>query len=225
MADMRTWSVVSQKGGSGKTTLVLHLAIAASNDGVAVCVVDLDPQRSAERWSELREERVKQDDLAVAHGTATSLAGMLKAARDTGTGLTLVDTPPAVDKSMIYAAAAADIVIVPTRSSVMDQFSLRETLDYLKQIRALTKTIVVLNATSSDKAARAETEQLAHDEFGVGVLSVALADHVDLAASLRTGRGVTEAAPKRKAAKAIQEIYAELCAFERKLARTRRLSA
>ncbi len=222
---MRTWSVVSQKGGSGKTTLVLHLAIAAASEGAAVSVVDLDPQRSAERWSELREERVKNDDLVVVHGTATGLAGMLKAARDNGTTLALIDTPPAVDKSMIYAAAAADVVIVPTRSSVMDQFSLRETLDYLKQIRALTKTVVVLNAASTDKAARADTEHLAGDEFGVGVLSVALADHVDLAASLRTGRGVTEAAPKRKAAKAVQDIYAELCAFERKLARARRLSA
>lgn len=222
---MRTWSVVSQKGGSGKTTLVLHLAIAAAAEGMAVSVVDLDPQRSAERWSELREARVKDDELVVVHGTATGLAGMLKAARETGTGLALVDTPPAVDKSMIYAAAAADVVIVPTRSSVMDQFALRETLDYLKQIRALTKTIVVLNAASADKAARAETERLAGNEFGVGLLSVALADHVDLAASLRTGRGVTEAAPRRKAAKAVQEMYAELCAFERKLARTRRLSA
>jgi len=54
---MRTWSVVSQKAGAEKPTLLLHVAIAAMAKGLAVSVIDLDPQRSAEQWSELRETR------------------------------------------------------------------------------------------------------------------------------------------------------------------------
>ena len=216
---MRKWSIVSQKGGSGKTTLALHLAIAAMEKGLAVSVIDLDPQRSAEQWAELREAALATEEPAVVHGTATGLDGMLRAAEDTETDLALIDTPPAVDKSMIYAAAAADVVIVPTRSGILDQFALRETLDYLKRIGALAKAVVVLNAPSNDKKARAETEAIAREEFGVVILDVVLDEHADLATSLRSGRGVTESAPKRKAAKVMQDIYQQLTQFERKLSK------
>jgi chromosome partitioning protein len=219
---MRTWSVVSQKGGSGKTTLLLHLAIAAMAKGLTVSVFDLDPQRSAEQWSELRETRIKTDEPTVVHGTPTGLDGMLEAARETKTDLVLIDTPPSVDKSMIYAAAAADVVIVPTRSSVLDQFALKETLDYLMRIHALSKTVVVRNAPGRDAKANAEIERIAREDFGVPTLAITVEDQVDLAASLREGKGITESAPKRKAAKAIQELYQQLNIFDRKLARARK---
>ena len=51
---MKVWSIVSQKGGSGKTTLALHLAIAAAKRR-KVLVIDLDPQQSAERWHGIRQ--------------------------------------------------------------------------------------------------------------------------------------------------------------------------
>jgi chromosome partitioning protein len=228
---MRIWSVVSQKGGSGKTTLLLHLAVTAMAGRLAVSVIDLDPQKSAEQWSELREARTGADEPAVVHGTPASLDGMLEAARDTRTDLVLIDTPSAVDKSMIYAAAAANVVIVPTRSGVFDRFALEETLDYLKRIGALGKTVVVLNAASTDKKAKAEIERAAA-ALGAAVLPAALDDQVDLAASLREGKGVTERGSKRKAAKAsvaakaVQEVYRQLEDFERKLAaQPRRMSA
>ncbi|MGE0630046.1 MAG: AAA family ATPase [Hyphomicrobiaceae bacterium] len=219
---MRTWSVVSQKGGSGKTTLLLHLSVAAMAKGCAVSVIDLDPQRSAEQWSELRETLAGTDEPPVVHGSPTGLDGMLEAARETDTDLVLIDTPPAVDKSMIYAAAAADVVIVPTRSSVLDQFALAETLDYLKRIGALGKTVIIINAPGSDKRARAETERIASDGFGVSVLPLALDDQIDFSSSLNEGRGVTEAAPRRKSARTVHAIYDRLCEFERKLGRSRR---
>lgn len=218
---MRTWSVVSQKGGSGKTTLLLQISIAAVEKGLAVSVFDLDPQRSAEQWSELRETKTGTDEPTVVHGTPAGLDGMLEAARATDTDLVLIDTPPAVDKSMIYAAAAADVVIVPTRASVLDRFALTETLDYLKRIGALSKSVVVLNAPGSDKKSRADIEKVARADFGVAVLAGTLEDQPELATSLREGKGVTETAPRRKAAKVVQEIYRQLTDFDRRLARTR----
>lgn len=227
---MRVWSVVSQKGGSGKTTLLLHVSIAAMAKGLAVSVFDLDPQRSAEQWSELRETLHGTEEPTVVHGAPMGLDGMLEAARDTNTDLVLIDTPPAVDKSMIYAAAAADVVIVPTRSSVLDQFALKDTLDYLKRLGALGKTIVVLNAPSSDKQAKAAIERDAK-ALGVTVLTITLEDQVELATSLRSGKGITEttakgrAAKPGKAAKAVQAIYEQVCAFESALTRSRRKRA
>jgi len=51
---VKTIALISQKGGSGKTTISLNLAIAASLKGKSVVVIDLDPQQSAARWSRLR---------------------------------------------------------------------------------------------------------------------------------------------------------------------------
>lgn len=234
---MRIWSVVSQKGGSGKTTLLLHVSVLALHKGLSVSVLDLDPQRSAEQWSELREVLLDTDEPAVVHGAPADLDGMLEAAAETETDLVLIDTPPAVDKSLVFAAAAAHMVIVPTRLGVLDQFSLRETLDYLKRIGAIAKTVVVLNGPAGDRKGKAEVERTAK-EFGAAVLGSVLREQADLVASLGAGKGITESAPKAraartakgseaaKAAEAIEDIYRELDAFDRKLARTRaRLSA
>ena len=54
IAFMKTLALISQKGGSGKTTIALNLAIAAAGAGKQVVVIDLDPQRSAVRWSRLQ---------------------------------------------------------------------------------------------------------------------------------------------------------------------------
>ena len=229
---MRIWSVVSQKGGSGKTTLLLHVSVLALHKGLSVSVLDLDPQRSAEQWSELRERLLDTDEPAVVHGTPADLDGMLEAAADTETDLVLIDTPPAVDKSLVFAAAAAHVVIVPTRLGVLDQFSLRETLDYLKRISAIGKTMVVPNGAASDRKGRAEIERIAR-EFGAAVTAGILRDQADFVSSLGAGKGITESAPKSrgtktaksseaaKAAEAIEEIYRELEVFDRKLARSK----
>lgn len=218
---MRIWSVVSQKGGSGKTTLLLHLAVVAMHEGLVVSVIDLDPQGSAEQWADHRQELLDLDEPVVVRGSPTALDGMLAEAREGRTELLLIDTPAAVDKSMIYAAAAAHLVIVPTRTDYLDKNALRDTLDYLKRVGALAKCVVLVNAPGPDRKDRTAVNKVAA-EFGVAVLDTTLEDERDLAAALRDGKGVTESAPRRKAAKVVQEIYAELAQLERKLARGKR---
>ena len=218
---MRVWSVLGQKGGSGKTTLVLHLAIAAISKGRVVSVVDLDSQRSAEQWSEVREKRAGSHDPPVVHGTASNLGQMLEAARATGTDLVLVDTPPAVDRTMILAAAAADLIIVPSRASILDHLALKDTLTLLKAAHALAKVVVVFNAIRSDKRSKAELAEMTKsvsDQFKVPVVGATLEDRADFSRSLGLGKGVTENAPRGPAARELQALFRLLCQWERKLA-------
>ncbi|HEX2237852.1 MAG TPA: ParA family protein, partial [Gammaproteobacteria bacterium] len=51
---MRVVTLLSQKGGTGKTTIALHLAVAAELDGKSTAVIDLDPQQSAALWGDTR---------------------------------------------------------------------------------------------------------------------------------------------------------------------------
>ena len=55
---MKTISFISQKGGVGKTTLAIHLAVAFAADGLNVAILDLDPQASAAEWKDFREEEM-----------------------------------------------------------------------------------------------------------------------------------------------------------------------
>jgi chromosome partitioning protein len=245
---VRVWSVVSQKGGSGKTTLVLQVAIAATASGLAVSVIDLDPQKSAEQWSKLREllapsansrkkpprrglraaaakrgkPAIDPDEPAIVSGVPLKLDEMLATARETGTDIALIDTAPQVDKTMIYAAAAAGMIIIPTRTGILDQQALRETLDYIGRINMLSKTVVVFNAPSKDEAAKTEIAQMVTRDFGVRLLNVTLEDQPDIARALREGKGVTEFAPTKAAAKSVLKLYKCLCEFDQQIASARR---
>lgn len=219
---MRVVSLVSQKGGSGKSTLTLSLALLAIEIGLVVTVIDLDPQRSAEQWSELRAKMTGDEALPVVHGLPTELDGMLEAARANGADLVLIDTPPAIDHNMVYAAYPASLVVVPTRIDVLDQHALRQTLDYLLRLGALWKAIVVINAPSKDKQALAETIAIAR-EFQVPVLDTVVGDMVELAKALKDGKGITEVRSKsvatRKAQETMRLVYDQLTAFELQVAR------
>ena len=51
---MKTLAIVSQKGGVGKTTIAVHIAVAAASAGYSVAIIDLDPQATAAQWSDWR---------------------------------------------------------------------------------------------------------------------------------------------------------------------------
>jgi len=57
---MRSIAFLSQKGGSGKTTLAVHIAVAAESTGERVTLIDADPQGSASAWSQARQENRPQ---------------------------------------------------------------------------------------------------------------------------------------------------------------------
>lgn len=49
---MKIVAMAARKGGSGKSTLTAHLAVAAIQDGLRVAIVDLDPQATVAEWAD-----------------------------------------------------------------------------------------------------------------------------------------------------------------------------
>jgi len=85
---MKTLAIMSQKGGSGKTTLAVHLAAYAVGQKIKTALIDLDPQASAYKWNERRTEDDPQSPkLDAIKGTVTQLAGFLKLAEHNGIAL------------------------------------------------------------------------------------------------------------------------------------------
>lgn len=219
---MRVWTVLSQKGGSGKTTLVLHLAVAAIEQGSAVSIIDLDTQRSAEKWAELRERKARKSAPAIVHGLPHDIDNMIEAAREAETDLVIVDTPPATNNTTLRAGGVADMIIVPTRSSTLDVEALRETLQALADSNKLERTVVVVNAPSADKAMIGEIRRVAREDFGVPIVAREVAHAEALATSLGKGKGITEQSRRSAAAVALTGLLDELFKHSRRIERARK---
>lgn len=219
---MRVWTVLSQKGGSGKTTLVLHLAMAAIDQGHAVSIIDLDTQRSAEKWGDLRRRATNKAAPAIVHGLHHDIDRMIEAARGAENDLVLIDTPPATNNTTLRAGGVADMIIVPTRSSTLDVEALRDTLQALADAHKLERTVVVLNAANGDKAMLAEIDRMTRSDFGVPTVSPGLKEQSALAVSLGKGKGITEHGRRSKAAIAVVELLEHLVRHSRRIERTRK---
>src|SRR3712207_4009997 len=83
-------SMLSQKGGTGKTTLSLHLAVAAERAGQRAVVIDLDPQASSAEWKDSRAGETP----VVVPIPSSRLPHAVQAARDGNAALVVIDTAP-----------------------------------------------------------------------------------------------------------------------------------
>lgn len=198
-------TVAQQKGGAGKTTLVAHLATAWAGNGKKVALVDVDPQHSLVAWYGVRTPHAKhQLDLHEVPGYRLSGAlGQLSREYD----LVLIDSPPHAETEARIAVRAADLAIVPMQPSPMDLWATRSTLDLAAAEK--TPALVVLNRVPP----RANlTDDIAGQLRGYDtkVARTRLGTRVAFAASMLEGRGVTETAPRSRAADEIRKLGREI---------------
>lgn len=197
---MRILSIITQKGGSGKTTIATALAVAAERDGKSVAVFDLDPQATACFWSDTREALTP----AVKDCSVARLPHYLKAAEDAGCDLAVIDCP-AVHRDIAHdASALSDFVLIPTKPDVFD-------------IRSMTSTIEVVKNTGKSHAVvlnfcppQGQEVPLARElvaEIGTELCPVELHQLKAFARAQQTGQTAQEFAPGSKAAEQIMALY------------------
>ena len=111
-------SVVAQKGGVGKSSIARTLAVEFTRAGWSVLLADIDnSQATANRWSEKRRNVAGiEPQIATAIYSTASLA--IKASANYQ--LTVIDGAPHATIGTADAAAASDLVIIPTGSSMDD---------------------------------------------------------------------------------------------------------
>lgn len=197
---MKTIALLSQKGGSGKTTLSLNLAIAAAHARLSVVVIDLDPQQSAARWARLR----KADNPVIVSGHAPNLAALLEQAREGGADLAIIDTAPKSESASLTAAKAADLLLIPCQPSSLDLDAVADTVNIAKLAKR--PTAFVLNGC---KAGSSLTEMAAEalGEYGLAILPVRIGSRVAFIKSLTEGKGATEFEPSGRSAQEIKHLF------------------
>ena len=103
---MKTICLLAQKGGTGKTTLCLHLAVLAGELGHDAAVVDIDPQASASAWKRRRQ----RDTPEVLRREVGDLAGVLADSGREGKDLVLLDTAPHSSHEAATAAFGRELL-------------------------------------------------------------------------------------------------------------------
>lgn len=201
---MHTIAILSQKGGTGKTTLTLHLAVAAELAGRTAAVIDLDPQASAAGW---KDSRIGESPVVVPV-PSSRLPQALDAARAAGAAITFIDTAPHASEVALAAAEAADLVLIPCRPGILDLRAIGTTARAVKL--AGKPAYVVLNAMPPRALNVLADAKAAVAVHGLEVAPVTMQQRAAYGHSLTAGQTVQEYEPLGKAAYEVSQLFAWL---------------
>lgn len=200
---MHIVAIIGQKGGSGKTTVALGLAVAAYQQSRTVAIVDLDPQTTATKWSDRRggEERPP----VVVSCQVARLSQVLKAAEEGGADLAVIDTPGKSTNALIEAAKKAHFVLMPIQPHLYDI----ETLSSLKDVLTLAGNppAAVLINRAPIQGTRHITTQADAQEKGFAVCPLILYARAVHGDSGNIGKTASELDPESKAAHEMLALY------------------
>lgn len=202
---MKTISVLSQKGGAGKTTIAINLAGAAEASGLRCVIIDLDPQASAKAW---HDHRQKESPLVIS-AQAARLEEILKTAAAHGADLCIIDTAPHSETAALAAAKAANLILIPCRAGFLDLKAISTTVD-LVQI-AKRPALFVLNAIRPGDKALPEDAETVLGRHSIPIAPVRITQRAAFGHSLTAGQSVVEYEPDGAAALEIRELCAIAC--------------
>jgi len=198
-----TISLVGQKGGTGKTTVALGLAVAAFRAGKVVAVIDLDPQASATNWKDRRSD----ESPAVVSAQSSRLKQTLTAAKEMGAEIAIIDTAGRNDDSALNAARHADLVLIPTRTNIVELEALPAAADILR-LAGSPKAFVVLNAVHPTANRQvAEARELVQRTFALACAPVHLCHRSAYADAMTSGRTPQELDGDGKAASELDALF------------------
>ena len=200
----RVLAVLSEKGGAGKTTFTVHIAVAAHLAGLDVAILDIDPQQaSAADWCERRG--TAPEGVALPH---MRLKKTIEDLRANETDLVIIDTGRDNNAVAFAAAEQADMILIPVQPGGFDLRAFHLTLRVCEL--AGKRPFAVVNGTRPGAklkvADAAETIGLmAEGKCDIAPVSLSLWDVVREAAT--STKTVQETNPGSPAAEEVQQLY------------------
>lgn len=200
-------SLSSLKGGSGKTTLAIHLAHAIALGSARVLLVDADPQGSSQGWAAAREEKPPFPVVGMARNTLHRDLPQLMDNYDHA----VIDTPPRVSALARTAILAADLVLIPVQPSSYDVWAASETVQLVEEARGFKPELqaaFVINRKIVNTAI-GEDIQDALSEYDIPTLETTIGQRVVFAES-SAGYSVIELGSTSAATKEVKALAREV---------------
>ena len=197
---MRTIAFLSQKGGSGKTTLAVHTAVAAEESGEKVFLIDTDPQGSSQAWSQARN----QERPPVHKAIASNIKRLFEQAAQQKATLVVIDTAPHATPGVDAIAAAADFLLIPCRPSAFDLAAIASSVQVAK---ASGKPAAFIMNACPARAPEVEETREVLESYNLPLAPVTIGDRRAFARAVATGRAVTEFDAEGKAAEEITKLW------------------
>jgi chromosome partitioning protein len=203
---MRTIAVIARKGGAGKSTLALHMALAGHLRGRKVLLADTDTQRSSSHV--LKGRAGAGPELVETAGP--KLFALQVAAAKACVDLMVVDTPAALEEEIAHAIVAADLCLLAVRPSYLDLAAAVQTAEIVRRLRK--PTIAVLSQAPSPRAG-VETPAVKRSLEALRLMRLSAAPtairaRMSYQAALETGRSAEELEGAPEAANEVAELWA-----------------
>ena len=208
---MKNIAVVARKGGSGKTTVALNLAIAAHRRAYRVQLADTDPQGSATEVLRVREAPGPE----VLRLSGGELFALQKATPASGVDVTILDTPAASEDAIGHAIALAHLSLLIVRPTFLDIAAALQTAQILRRLRR--PGLIVLNqAPATRGGVEPPAVKRALDALRLMQLPVApviLRARAAYQTTLASGRSVEELVSGNPAAEEVAQLWAYIERF------------
>lgn len=194
-------AVIMEKGGVGKTTIALNLAVAALQNGRNAAVIDIDPQATASNWTDRRA-----DEKPWVVPTLTARLGhAIEQAKRQGVDFIVVDTPPHAGSDAAEAARRADLVLVPVEPHLFTLETLPKLADVLKLAGNPPALFIINKAATQGTEAASAADYIKAQGFAVCPTVIHLrAAHRH---ATNVGKVANEYEPDSKAAHEVLELY------------------
>jgi chromosome partitioning protein len=180
-------TIAQQKGGSGKTTLAVNLAVQFRLMNQRVALLDTDPQGSLGRWFMTRRAS-GVTDMDFTTSSAWGVGYEVEKLKKTN-DIVIIDTPPKIDSDLRPSLREASLILVPVSSSMLDLWATDGVLDLATRVGK--PSIIVLNRCSSSTRLAQEIASAAAD-LHPDIATATLGQRTAFAATLGHGQGVAE---------------------------------
>lgn len=201
-------SICNSKGGAGKTTILLNLAIAL-NEKYKVTVLDLDFQKSSMVFNNIRKEN-KRSLLNIIQ--AESEKDLKKAIKE-NQGILLIDTGAYDSDLNRMAILLSDMLITPVSDNSIDIYGLLMFNEYLKKLKTVKpslKTNILINRLSAKGSTKEIINQVKENKNTMVLMKSILKDRQAYKNLFITGESVIEAKRKNEAIAEILKLMAEV---------------
>ena len=194
-------TIAQQKGGTGKTTLAVHLALAfIKYHNLKIAIIDTDPQGSLGKWFMIREEKKLSNDNLTFKTASLWGAQYESKALKKDHDIVIIDTPPKIESDARPSIESADLVLIPVAASQVDFWATGAIVEIAK--KANKKILIQINRANQRSKLISKTNDFIKS-LNLSATKTIIGNRQIFASSMGEGKTAVE---KQKKSNAVEEI-------------------